>query len=666
MARTRRPISRRSQGWLLLAQVAVILPLASHCTPWTLAILALCLLWRLGIFFGRVARPPRLLVNMLGLGALITLGLVVSQVGMLSALINLLVLAYGLKTIEIRHHGDLSVVVLTGYFLIALHGLNRFDPAAALQILICFWLNTQVLVSVYRPGPLSAGPRLAAKMVLLSVPLALLLFVLVPRIGPLWQMHGSQTARTGLSETLALGDIARLGRSSELAFRASFEGDAPAPEHLYWRALVLDRFDGERWQASPPQAAMHRIPRSEGQNYTLTVQPSTQTWVATLTPSSSLDNRLGVLQNGRQVWLSAPAQRQQVALTWHRGERPFTPLTSSERLHYLSLPSRGNPQSRQWARALLQQHAQPEAMVQAVLDHFRREPFHYTLTPPPLGQQQIDSFLFDTRSGFCGHYASALVFLARSAGIPARMITGYQGGDLSPDQKLMSVYQYNAHAWVEVHLPDRGWVSVDPTAAVAPSRVEQGPEVALADEAAFLSESTGLLRWHQWPLARTLHRYLGVLDHRWSQWVLGFDTRRQQALWQDWFGQVRIWDLALVMATGIGLVALFQAWLLGLWRWPKAKPQALRHYQKAQALLRRHGLGPQPGEAAGPYAQRVGRQCPPIASAIQQLTECYLAQRFDPNQAPDRQALRHALRALKARLPAQRWGFNPRSSTSRT
>lgn len=661
----RRPISRRTQGWLLLAQVVIILPLANHCTPWTLAILALCLLWRLGIFFGRVAKPPRLLVNLLGLGALITLGLVVRHVGMLPALINLLVLAYGLKTIEIRHHGDLSVVVLTGFFLIALHTLDRFGPAAAPLLLLCVLLNLQVLISVYRPGPLFDGPRLAAQMVLLSLPLALLLFLLVPRIGPLWKMHGNLVARTGLSETLALGDIARLGRSGELAFRASFDGPLPAPEALYWRALVLDRFDGEQWQSSPPQATRPTAVIPGGQAYTLTVPASHQTWLATLPGSTSADPRVGHLADGRLLWMSAPDQRQQLTLQWQTDRPAPRPLSPQQRQHYLALPQQGNDQSRAWALAQRAQNDDPAAMVQSVLDHFRTAPYRYTLAPPPLDADQIDSFLFTTRAGFCGHYASSLVFLARAAGIPARLITGYQGGELSPDRTLLTVYQYNAHAWAELYFDDQGWVAVDPTAAVAPSRVEQGPEVALANDPEFLAEGRGLLRWHEWPLARTLHRYLSVLDHRWSQWVIGFDTERQHHLWQRWFGQFRVWDIALVMAAGIGLLALFQSWLLGLWRWPSPTPAPLAGYRRALRLLHRHGLGMQRGEGPQAYQRRIARQRPDLAEPLARLTDHYLRQRFDPTSTPDLRAMRIALRNLDAALKGHRLGFSPRSTASR-
>ncbi|MBY5920933.1 DUF3488 and DUF4129 domain-containing transglutaminase family protein [Ferrimonas balearica] len=662
---SRRPISRRTQGWLLLAQVAIILPLANHCTPWTLAILTLCLLWRLGIFFGRVAKPPRLLVNLLGLGALITLGLVVSHVGMLSALINLLVLAYGLKTIEIRHHGDLSVVVLTGFFLIGLHTLDRFGPGVAPLLLFCVWLNIQVLLSIYRPGPLLAGPKLAAQMLLLSLPLALLLFLLVPRIGPLWKMHGSTVAHTGLSETLELGDIAQLGRSGELAFRASFDGPTPAPEALYWRALVLDRFDGVQWQGSPPQATIPLPSEREGQNYTLTVQPSHQTWLATLPGTTSFDPRIGHLTDGRLLWMNAPSHRQQLTLQWQPENAHQLPLSPEQRRQYLALPTEGNARSRAWAQTRLAESGDPTTMVQSVLDHFREAPYRYTLSPPPLGTDQIDSFLFQTQAGFCGHYASSLVFLARAAGIPARLITGYQGGDLSPDRTVLTVYQFNAHAWVELYLPERGWVLVDPTAAVAPSRVEQGPEVALADDPEFLAEGTGLLRWHEWPLARALHRYMSLLDHRWSQWVLGFDTQKQQTLWRDWFGQFRVWDIALVMAMGIGLLALFQAWLLGLWRWPKATPAPLHHYRRALKLLSRHGLAMNRGEGPQAYLRRLTQQRPDLNAPLTLLTERYLQQRFDPNSPPDTRAMRDALQALEQALKDQRLGFSPRSSTSR-
>ncbi|MBY5991088.1 DUF3488 and DUF4129 domain-containing transglutaminase family protein [Ferrimonas balearica] len=669
MSAGRRPVSRRTQGWLLLAQVAIVLPLSNHCTPWTLAILGLCLLWRLGIFFGRVARPPRWLVNLLGLGALVTLGLVVSQVGVLAALINLLVLAYGLKTIEIRHHGDLTVVVLTGFFLIALHMLDRYGPGTAVHLVVMVVLNTQVLLSVYRPGPLLAVPSLAIKMVLMSLPLALLLFLLVPRIGPLWQMHGSQVARTGLTDSLALGQIAQLGRSGALAFRASFDGPLPEPESLYWRAVVMDEFDGQVWRASDPQTGPMAPPTPGGQPYQLLVEPSHQPWLPTLNRSYSADPRVGALTDQRLIWALPPAARQQLALTWSAPLAEPGPLDGAERLRLLALPSEGNPRARDWAWSLTRAYDAPQQRIAAVLQEFRQAPYRYTLSPPALGHDQIDSFLFDTRAGFCGHYASALVFLARAAGIPARMVAGYQGGDPSPDGTLLTVYQFNAHAWVEVHIEGLGWVRVDPTAAVAPERVEQGPEAALGAEPAFLADARSpLMRWREVTALRALQSWMTQLDYRWSQWVLGFDQRRQADLWQQWFGRVTLWHLGVALAAAVALVALVQAWLTGLWRWPRPRPAPLRSYDRMVRLMRRHHLAPHPGEAPLHFARRIGQQRPDLAPALQAYVERFHALRYAPKPDTDARALAEALSHLQQHLERpQGAGFTPvRSSASRT
>ncbi|GAA4891951.1 DUF3488 and transglutaminase-like domain-containing protein [Ferrimonas pelagia] len=640
-------VSRAAQGCLLLSQIAIILPLSPTATPWTLAILLLCLLWRVGIFYGRVTRPPKLLVNSLGIAATLTLFSIATQMDMMQALTNLLILAYGLKTIETRNTGDLTVVILTGYFLIGLHLLDSFTPLMAVQMVLLVALNTTPLLISYRPEAPKALALETAKLMVFSLPLTLLLFLLVPRMAPIWQLQNPQIARTGLSDSLALGQIAQLTRSDELVMRASFDGAIPAPEQRYWRALILNDFDGQRWRASRLAEAEPEPLSPPYRPYQLILEPSHQRWLPTLKHSDSQDPALQPLPGGRLGWRTPPATRTSVALLQAQAAPTPRPLSETVRQQALQLPAQGDPASRRWATQLRQQYDDPTARIAAILQRFRQAPFRYTLQPPKLGPDQIDSFLFDTQAGFCSHYASALVFVARQAGIPARLVTGYQGGELGPRGDFLSIYQYNAHAWSEVWLEGQGWVRIDPTAAVAPERVEQGAQAALAQQEGFMADAR--LPWLQFrnsPWLWQLRGWMAQVDYQWSRWVMGFDEQRQARLWDRWMGGFDLLKAGALLGGAIFVLALLQALSSGLLKLPKTAPLAVRRYRKILRKLEAIGAGPKPGEAPLGHLRRLQVTQPQLAARFAPICHHFLSLRYDP-QCDKRQQMLAMQRAIK-------------------
>ncbi|HBX54657.1 MAG TPA: DUF3488 domain-containing protein, partial [Pseudomonas sp.] len=297
---------------------------------------------------------------------------------------------------------------------------------------------------------------------------------------------------TGLSDSMAPADIAELSRSGALAFRASFDGEMPPRSELYWRALTLERFDGRRWSQSsfaqlPVAPAWEK--RGEPLRYSIVMQPSAKPWLFGLdvaqTPLEQTQQMSDFRLQRRQ-----PVERSLLYQVTSWPDAVREPVANQAGLRRaLQLPAQGDPRSRAWAAELKRQYPQDEALVQALLSHFNREPFGYTLRPPRLGLNSIDDFLFETRNGFCAHYAGAMTFVLRAAGIPARVVAGYQGGEFNPAGNYVQVRQFDAHAWVEYWQAGRGWVSVDPTFQVAPERIELGLEEALADEQSFLEDS---------------------------------------------------------------------------------------------------------------------------------------------------------------------------------
>ncbi|MBP8236933.1 MAG: DUF3488 domain-containing protein, partial [Pseudomonas sp.] len=463
-------------------------------------------------------------------------------------------------------------------------------------------------------------------------------------------------ATTGLSDSMAPADIADLSRSAALAFRASFEGQTPPRSELYWRALTLDRFDGRRWSQSDyaefaPGAQW--LKRGEALSYSIVMQPSSQRWLF------ALDVAQTSLEQTRQMSDFRLQRRQPVdrsliyqVTSWPEAQREPQPPQEALR-HALQLPDQGEPRSRAWAAQLKREHAQPEQLVQALLSHFNREPFAYTLTLPTLGVNNIDVFLFETRSGFCAHYAGAMTYVLRAAGIPARVVAGYQGGEYNPAGNYVQVRQFDAHAWVEYWKAGKGWVSVDPTFQVAPERVEMGLEEALAGEQSFLEDSPfSPLRYRNLSWLNELRLAWDNINYGWQRWVLGYQSQQQLEFLQRWLGRVDAQSLVLGLVGGgsllLGLLAL---WLFKPWQRERDVQQRL--FRRFETLLARHGVPRKPGEGPRDYAARAAQQLPEQAQAITAFASAFEAQRY-AGQALAPAQLRMHLHVLRKALP---WRF---------
>ena len=374
-------------------------------------------------------------------------------------------------------------------------------------------------------------------MLLQALPLAAALFVLFPRPdSPLWQLpiSGSQST-SGLSDTVNPGGISSLALSDEVAFRAQFDGAVPEVSRLYWRGPVMEVFDGAAWRiGSSPRQFPEVIVRGPTFNYTLTVEPHDRAWVlaldapASLPPGTTISQNLQVLKPSR---IGTRTRFKLSAVTDYSYGLNADPAWLERNLQ---LPPRSNPRTRELVKAWL--GLPPAERVQAGINVFARGGFAYTLNPPTLPVYDgIDAFVFNTKRGFCEHYASAFAFMMRAAGVPARVVTGYQGAEANGTYLI--VRQANAHAWTEVWLAGQGWVRVDPTATVSPERIERGVSA--------LSGAPGLASG-QYGLLGGLSLRLDALQNLWNTWVIGYDGAQQRQLFQklglgDWGG----WKLTL-------------------------------------------------------------------------------------------------------------------------
>ncbi len=650
-------IPRISLTWLLVAQALVIVPHLGHLPLWVIGLWLGCAGWRVQIFRMRVGYPTRLAKG--GLMLAVAAGVFASRGSLvgLDAGVVLLIAAFVLKLVELRSQRDALVLILLGFFCVVTAYL--FDDsllAAAYSLLpvsalLAALIGLQQSRLAMRPWPTL---RLALGLLAQALPLMLLLFVFFPRLGPLWTLpNPNNQALSGLSDSMTPADIAELSKSDELVFTATFNGAPPARTQLYWRALTLEHFDGRRWSQAPlvsRQNAPQWLPSGQPWEYSVIAQASGRNWLFALDVARSEEGGVQArrdfsLQYQRPIDQPLRYQVRSWPDVLRDANLPLSSLADS-----LQLPAEGDPRSRAWARELQARHPQPDALVQALLQHFNREPYHYTLKPPPVGIDSIDEFLFRTRRGFCAHYAGAMTFVLRAAGIPARVVAGYQGGELNPRGNFFTVRQFDAHAWVEYWQAGQGWTSVDPTFAVAPERIEQGLEQALSGEQSFLADSPlSPLRYRQVAWLNQLRLGWDDLNHGWQRWVLGYQGAQQLQLLQRWFGRMdgQLLGTALVGGGGLllGLLALF---LFKPWR--RERDPLLRQFRRFERLLARHGLPRQAAEGPRDYAERAARQLPTQAEAIRAFAQTFEAQQYGAATL-DAQALVRRLRELRRGLP---------------
>ncbi|MFZ6048554.1 DUF3488 and DUF4129 domain-containing transglutaminase family protein [Pseudomonas sp. CR3202] len=649
------PITRIGLTWLLVAQVLVILPHLLHLPLWIIAMWLGCAGWRIQIFRMRAQYPGALvkaaLILAVALGVILSRGTLVG----LEAAVVLLVAVFILKLVELRSQRDALVLVLLGFFTQVTAYLFNDSMLAALYSLLplCALLAALVGLQQSRFAERPLVPLKAAGTLLLqAVPLMLLLFLFFPRLGPLWSLPlPNDKGITGLSDSMSPADIAELSRSDELAFRASFDGQVPPVSQLYWRALTLERFDGRRWSQSigserEPGADWRRV--GEPLRYSIVMQASGKPWLFGLDVAQTQEEGVRTLADFRME-RRQPVDRSLLyqVTSWPQAVREPEGNPSALR-RALQLPAQGDARARAWAQELRQRHKDPRQLVEALLAHFHREPYVYTLKPPRLGEDSIDAFLFDSRRGFCAHYAGAMTFVLRAAGIPARVVAGYQGGELNPAGNYVLVHQFDAHAWVEYWLPGRGWTSVDPTFQVAPSRIERGLEEALAGEQSFLEGAPlSPLRYRQLAWLNDLRLAWDNLNYGWQRWVLGYQGAVQVELVRRWFGSLdsRLLGLGLVAAGGL-LMAVLALFLFAPWR--RERDPQLRQFQAFERLLARHGVQRGKGEGPRDFADRASRELPGQAAQIRAFLAAFEASRYAGRSPADPSA---PLRALRKALP---------------
>jgi len=612
----RLPRDARDTLFMLFVIGWTVLPHIGHLPAWCSLLTLTVLLWRAQLAVSNAALPGRwVLIAVLMVAAGLTLWSFRTLLGKEPG-VTMVVVLMALKTLELRARRDAFVVFFLGFFIVLTHFLYSQSLLVALAMLVSVWGLLTALVLVHMPvgqPSLRQASTLAARTALWGAPIMALLFVLFPRIGPLWGVPQDGLAKTGLSNTMRMGAFAELANDDGIALRVRFDGPVPQPEAMYFRGPVLTQFDGVEWRVSNFDGfASLRAPanlrvRGEPTRYEMTLEPlrlnSLPLLEATGTAPVIEGYRTLALPDLQWVVNRPVTERLRFSAeawpTFNHG-----PVTASPALReHVELPPGYNPRTLAWAAALRRDpanaNADARALAAVLMNHIRTQGYSYTVAPGEYGRDAVDEFWLDRREGFCEHFASAFVVVMRALDVPARIVTGFQGTDPTPIDGYYTVRQSSAHAWAEYWQPGIGWVRADPTAAVAPDRINRGRR--LAPPPGLVAGALGNVSPE---LLESLRSGWEAVNNRWNQWVLNYSRGQQIDMLKNLGIDAPNWaDLALLLIGTLSALALAGA----AWAWwdhHRIDPW-VRQMDRLRGALRQRGLDSAAHEAPRALAARI-------------------------------------------------------------
>ena len=621
------PLDRRQGTWLLAAAALTVAPHGLWLPGWIHALCLLLLAWRGVLLWQGTRPPPTLLLLALSAAAAAGVRLEFGHFFGKDPGVALLALLLGLKLLEARASRDIRAGVLLCLFLQLALFLEDQSMAIAALALLGTLAALGALVALADPaGRAREHLRSAALLLVHGLPFLLVFFVLFPRIqGPLWGLPADAfSARTGLSDTMSPGSISELGSSAAIAFRAAFDGPPPPPSQRYWRGPILSTFDGRTWSAAPFVEAdtPFYTPTGRRLDYVLTLEPHNRRWLLALDYPGEAAPLVRFASDHHALSTRPVQARARFAFSAYpdarigEGESPAV-LTAATQL-----PTGSNPRSRELAARLATGAASHAEILERVIAHMRAARLKYTLRPPLLGTDAADAFLFDSQRGFCEHFASAFAVVMRAAGVPTRVVTGYQGGEINPVDGYLVVRQSDAHAWAEVWLDGRGWLRVDPTALAAPERIEDGLAAALSAEGELPFMLQADMAW----LRDVRHRW-EAMSNTWNQYVLGYNPERQREL----LGRLGFSHTSALKLAGL-LAAVSALLILGLYAWASWQRRSTDPVQRAWdrfcARMERAGVARASWEGPLAYGERLAAALPEQAGSLRAICSAYARLRY--------------------------------------
>jgi len=625
---------------ICVAQSLVVLPLIFQLPFWISAISMVAIAWRLASHFRHWPLPGkwlRLSAAMLGTALIIVQhhSLISKEAGL-----SLFVVMTSLRLMELKRYRDGMNSILLCFFLLGVNFLyNQSLLITVYAFITLFWLLIS-LIALQRIDGLEywkVSTKLSLKQLVYTIPFAIFMFVFFPRLShPLWNMPNAQTAGSGVSDSMTPGDISQLLLNDDIAFRAKFLANTPSANSMYWRGLVLADFDGLTWRRSPSLGVAQLIDTEQPVEYQILLEPHQHQWLYFLDMPSSTNSTESVSRPvGNNEQYIYPLPEKLLTSLRYTGRsfikyRANPLLTSAQKNHYTKLPRDGNERSQQWAKALYQKSVSPQDFVHKILTQINQKEYYYTLIPPVLAEDTIDDFWFNTHKGFCEHYASTLVYLARAVGIPARVVVGYQGGEKNPYSDYWVVKQSDAHAWTEIWYENQGWVRVDPTAAIHPSRVEQRVSDSYRQREP-LFDSDLYLDWvpQKNSMFKTAQQLIDLINTQWKQWVIDYNQQNQMELLK-WLG---FKDLSLTvlirLLVGTSFVIIFIWGLLVLSVGKKEKLDEMTQlYLNLCDRLNRLGCSRKNNEGPSDFQKRIEKRNQQWAAISRPIIEAYIASRY--------------------------------------
>ncbi|QTA78165.1 Transglutamase-like domain-containing protein, DUF3488 and DUF4129 [Desulfonema limicola] len=583
-------------------------------------------------------RPGRVILTLLTLGSFAAL--VISfrrNLGSDTYLAVLSVMA-ALKPLEIRSHRDRMVTIFLSYFIIIANLFYSEDDSLLIIIYMFFSVLTVTAALIHINHPQAAIKskfRMSGVFILQAVPVMLILFFLFPRIqGNIWGFASRFSGTSGFSDRMSPGSISSIVENNAVAFRVRFEKEIPPPSRLYWRGIVFTIFDGKNWRRASRLMEVNNFKKQESPvNYSITLEPHKQQWLFALDMPGSIPQTAELLNDYTLYSKYRITDRIVYKLT------SFTDYNTGTIAHMgkvgLQIPGSGNPQARELAAQWRLQTDSPEEIARMAMDYFKDNDFYYTLQPPLLSENNpVDDFLFNTRQGYCEHYASAFTYLMRAARIPARVVGGYLGGEQNPYGDYMIVRQSDAHAWTEIWIQDRGWVRMDPTSAVSPERVERGVRGSLSDE--------DLSRIGSFSNIGVLTEILlsaqfgwDMLNAYWTEWFMTYEFENQQELFfklgihpGSWTAALKAILLAMVLISFF--IILFLASLY--YKSENKKDPVKKVYDSFCRKMAKAGIPREPDQGPLTFSEKIVELRHDLKAQIAEITDLYIYLRYGHGQ----------------------------------
>jgi len=699
-------ISNHALKYVLAAQLICLLPLFFILPKWLPVLWVFACVWRIQIIRDKWTLPHWLIKATLAAACMGGLYVSYGFNASIEPLIGFLLAAAILKIIEAQKNSDAIIVLFVCFVLVATQLLFSQSLLALLYSVASIVVVFMALNALFKHRISSIGQHVKPNviMVLQVVPIACLLFVVLPRLPPLWSMPSAKSAATGFSDSMSPGDISALSKSSKVAFRVTLydadrnnalnaqqiESVLPSSQR-YWRGLVLDAFENNTWsrseyadilEALKTQEQLSKQARASSQadqadqadqaaqavdaqipfaprllHYDVLLEPHSQRWLFSLYKIHTIASsaRTKILPTGLVKSFRPVSARMQYSAASHlyrqqrnqQGNAQNTQLQQTlsqrEKVLYTTLPSTRNNQADALARKLSGGKATNHTRdyINAVLAYYNQS-FTYTLNPPRLGVNSIDDFLFVSKRGFCEHFSSSFVYLMRAAGLPARVVVGYLGGEINPVENYMVVKQSDAHAWAEVWITNQGWVRVDPTSAVAPQRIEQSLSNALtADEQRELQQ--GLWQWG--PLRQFANR-IDAASYLWHRYVVSYDNSTQKGFFSRFLGGEAPWRIAAFVCAAM-IVLILTFFVLPLYIKRKNTPPDIKLLFTFEKKCRVLAMSRAPSQSPAAFAQHVAKQYPRYHKPLMHIAALFESRLYAPSNTTALAELKVAIHAFK-------------------